>query len=67
MKLTGATERPPEPRRIVEPTKTLRDEIAMAALQMKHVQDYGAMTAEDMANRAYQIADAMLSARKKES
>lgn len=50
-----------------QPTKTFRDEIAMAALQMKHVQDYGAMTAKDMANRAYEIADAMLAARTKES
>lgn len=44
-------------------SKTLRDEFAMAAIQMEHVQNYGAMTATDMAQRAYQIADAMLAAR----
>lgn len=46
------------------PMKTLRDEFAMAAIQMEHVQAYGAMTAADMAQRAYQIADAMLAARR---
>ena len=45
-------------------SKTLRDEFAMAAIQMEHVQNYGAMTATDMAQRAYQIADAMLAARR---
>lgn len=45
----------------------LRDYFAGQALKMKHVQDYGAMTADDMAKRAYTIADAMLAARTKES
>lgn len=68
MNLTGSTERPPEPRRIVEPAKTFRDEIAISV--MHQMLDKNPALAKDehyLANRSYRVADAMLAARKKES
>ncbi|XKM40297.1 hypothetical protein A4U53_030665 [Rhizobium ruizarguesonis] len=61
---TGGGARPPEPRRIIEPTKTLRDEIAINV--MHSMLDKNAALFKDehyLANRSYRIADAMLAAR----
>lgn len=65
---TGSSAKPPEPRRIVEQTKTLRDEFAMAALAgMLNSKALAHLRHAEQAKTAYQYADAMLAARKKES
>ena len=62
-----ATDGPNGPFRVVEETKTLRDEAANAALTglLAKAVDDGSMGAEDWASDAYLFADAMMEARKK--
>lgn len=61
---TGGGARPPEPRRIVEQTKTLRDEIAITVMHQMLDKNTALLKDEHyLANRSYRIADAMLAAR----
>jgi len=61
---TGSSARPPEPRRIIEPTKTLRDEIAINVMHQMMDKNPALLKDEHyLANRSYRIADAMLTAR----